>query len=143
MSQTYIEPSVEAVMDLLSRKIEGPVVMLNLLKLRGVADYSQLPDLAPKEPITGAEALQRYIEHTLPYLKASGGSITMMGKGGQFLIGPRDETWDAVMLIKQNSVKDFLDFAQNQQYLEGLGHRTAAISDSRLLPLEVKEVLFS
>ena len=39
------------------------------------------------------------------------------------------------MLVKQASVESFLAFAGNEPYLGGLGHRTAALEDSRLLPL--------
>ena len=28
-----------------------------------------------------------------------------------------------------------MEFASNQEYLAGIGHRTAALEDSRLLPL--------
>ena len=39
------------------------------------------------------------------------------------------------MLVSQRSVQSFLAFAQHESYLAGIGHRTAAIEDSRLLPL--------
>jgi hypothetical protein len=39
------------------------------------------------------------------------------------------------MLVRQSSVNDFVDFASNEEYLKGIGHRTAALEDSRLLPL--------
>jgi hypothetical protein len=39
------------------------------------------------------------------------------------------------MLVRQSSVQSFLAFAQDAGYLAGLGHRTAAVEDSRLLPL--------
>ena len=76
-----------------------------------------------------------YIELTLPFLTKSGGEILFMGEGGAFLIGPSDELWDAALLIRQNSVKSFLAFESNQEYMKGIGHRTAALEDSRLLPL--------
>ena len=57
------------------------------------------------------------------------------GKGGAFLIGPSNERWDAAMLIRQLSVASFLAFASNKDYLSGIGHRLAALEDSRLLPL--------
>jgi hypothetical protein len=71
----------------------------------------------------------------LPFLKESGGNIVFLGKGGRYLIGPQDEQWDLVMLIRQKSLSDFMTFASNQEYLAGLGHRTAALVDSRLLPI--------
>ena len=75
------------------------------------------------------------MEHTLPYLKASGGEVLFHGQGGNFLIGPGNERWDAAMLVRQASVASFLQFASNQDYLAGIGHRLAALEDSRLLPL--------
>jgi hypothetical protein len=118
-----------------ARGIEGPFAMLNLLRFRDVADYSAHPELAPAAPIRGAEAFKRYIAHTLPHLERSGGEIVGLYEGGPFLIGPQTERWDCMMLIRQASVAAFLAFAANEAYLHGIGHRTAALEDSRLLPL--------
>lgn len=54
--EPYLEPTQEAGRALLLRSIEGPVVMLNLLRFRKVANYCANPDLAPSEPISGAAA---------------------------------------------------------------------------------------
>ncbi len=43
--------------------------------------------------------------------------------------------------IKQNSMSDFISFASNQEYLIGSVHRTAALNDSRLLPLRENSYL--
>ena len=109
--------------------------MLNLLRFRDIADYSAHPELAPDTPISGAEAFARYVAHTLPLLRDSGGDLLFLGEGGPFLVGPDDERWDAAMLVRQRSVGTFLAFASNEAILVGLGHRTAAVADSRLLPL--------
>jgi hypothetical protein len=131
----YSEPSREAGRAFLERAIPGEVVMLNLLRFRAVADYSAHPALAPETPISGAAAFDRYVAHTLPFLEASGGALLFLGDGGQFLIGPADERWDRAMLVRQKSVQSFMAFAGNAAYLAGIGHRTAALEDSRLLPL--------
>ncbi|MDB5483246.1 MAG: uncharacterized protein JWO83_4299 [Caulobacteraceae bacterium] len=133
--QTYLEPTQESGRALFMRGIPGEVVMLNLLRLREVADYSASPELAPGQPISGAEAYDRYIAHTLPYLAESGGEVLFLGDGGPFLIGPEGERWDRAMLVRQRSVEAFMAFAAHDAYLAGLGHRTAAVADSRLLPL--------
>jgi len=112
--------------------------MLNLLRFREFADYPEIPELAPKETISGEEAYQLYIKHTLPHLEKSGGEILFMGNSGHFLIGPPHERWDAVLLIRQQSVESFMAFAQDKEYLKGIGHRTAALEDSRLLPIVEK-----
>ena len=121
------------------RKMQGSVVMLNLLRFRETADYSATPELAPETAISGAGAFQRYIEHTLPYLRESGGDLLFLGAGGPFLIGPQAERWDLAMLVRQHSVQAFLAFASHKAYLAGMGHRTAAVEDSRLLPLSEVE----
>jgi uncharacterized protein (DUF1330 family) len=135
MEERYLQPAPEAGRDFIMRQIKGNIVMLNLLRFRDIADYAEHPELAPGEPISGEIAYQLYIDHTLPFLKNSGGEIVFMGKGGNFLIGPANESWDAVLLIRQESVESFMAFAQDQEYLAGIGHRTAALEDSRLLPL--------
>ncbi len=132
---TYLEPTQEAGRAFWQRGIAGPVVMLNLLRFREIADYSTHPALAPAAPISGEAAFERYVAHTLPYLKESGGELLFLGAGGGFLIGPAEERWDRAMLVRQSSVQSFMAFATHAGYLAGLGHRTAALEDSRLLPL--------
>lgn len=60
---------------------------------------------------------------------------TFYGAGGPYLMGPHDERWDAVLMARQASVARFLAFATDEAYLAGIGHRTAALEDSRLLPI--------
>jgi hypothetical protein len=131
----HLEPTQESGRAFITRQIVGNVVMLNLLRFRETADYSATPDLAPPTPISGAAAFQRYIDHTLPHLRETGGDVLFLGEGGRFLIGPESERWDMAMLIRQQSVHSFLSFASHEAYLAGIGHRTAALADSRLLPL--------
>ena len=38
------------------RNIKGPVVMLNMLRFREIADYTDYPELSPKAPISGEQA---------------------------------------------------------------------------------------
>ena len=67
----YLEPTQEAGRAQLQRAMTGPVVMLNLLRFRKVA-----------------EAYERYVAHILPYLKESGGELLLLGEGGPYLIVP-------------------------------------------------------
>jgi hypothetical protein len=132
----HLEATQEAGRAFFLRGIAGKVVMLNLLRFRATADYSSSPRLAPSSPISGEAAYRLYMQHTLPFLEASGGRVLFYGRGGPFLIGPQEERWDAAMLVEQDSTASFLAFASNADYLAGIGHRTAALEDSRLLPLE-------
>jgi hypothetical protein len=131
----YLEPSDTGARRFFERGIQGPVVMLNLLRFRDEADYAASPELAPAAPISGRAAYDRYVRHTMPFLKDTGGSLELLAVGGHYFVGPADERWDLVMLVRQASVADFLAFASNEAYLAGIGHRTAALEDSRLLPI--------
>lgn len=133
--RTYLEPTQESGRAFFGRATSGSVVMLNLLRFRSVADYSAAPALAPASPISGEAAYRLYMDHTRPHLQRSGGEVLFYGKGGAFLIGPDDERWDAALLVRQKSAAALLEFASNPEYLAGMGHRVAALEDSRLLPL--------
>ncbi|MDO6710141.1 DUF1330 domain-containing protein [Aliiglaciecola sp. 2_MG-2023] len=136
MQASYLNPTDESAKQLFSKSIRGEVIMLNLLRFKEIANYSQFSEIAPKTPITGKEAYQIYINQTLPFLEKSGGEIMLLGKSEHFFIGPMEEKWDLVMIIKQKSLDSFLSFASDPQYQVVLGHREAAIVDSRLLPIE-------
>lgn len=114
---------------------KGRVVMLNLLRFKSQADYTNLPGIRPATSISGKEAYGLYMENTLPELKKAGARIIFFGNGKDFLIGPQEEYWDAILLVEHQSVKEFMLFAQNENYLKGAGHRAAALDDSRLLPV--------
>ena len=135
MTQTYLDVDQESAAAFFSQNITGPIVMLNLMRFREVADYKDNPELAPAMPISGREAYEKYIAHTAPFLESSGGEMIFIGDGGTFLIGPQTEQWDLVMLVRQRSAADFIAYAQNEAYMAGIGHRTAALEDSRLLPI--------
>jgi hypothetical protein len=135
MTKHYLDVTQEAGAELFSRDISGEVLMLNLLRFRDVADYSEFPELAANEPISGREAYRKYMVHTTPYLLESGGSMMLMAQGGKNLIGPADEQWDVAMIIRQRSLADFMAFASNPGFMAGMGHRKAALLDSRLLPM--------
>ncbi|SMF96344.1 hypothetical protein SAMN02949497_3739 [Methylomagnum ishizawai] len=140
MEKYFTEPTQESGAALFRRNISGTVMMLNLIRLKEIADYANSPELAPKTQISGREAFQKYIDHAMPFLKASGGELLLLGDGGKFLIGPSEEQWDIVMLVRQSSVESFFAFASNPGYMAGIGHRTAAVLDSRLLPVVERHI---
>jgi hypothetical protein len=59
-----------------------------------------------------------------------------IGHARAFLIGPESERWDAAMLVRQRDAQSFLAFASDPACMAGIGHRVAALEDSRLLPVD-------
>lgn len=131
----FIHTTEESIQQLFTRGQEGPVVMLNLLRYREEADYSGSPELAPEEPVSGEEAYRRYIGSVLPLLGAAGAEPIFMGEGGSYLIGPTDEDWDEILLVRYPDLNAFAGMVQSAEYRAIQGHRTAALADSRLLPM--------
>ena len=132
----HISPTPDAIAAFAQRGLSGPIRMLNLLRFRETADYSASLDLAPDEPISGAGAYQIYSAHTMPLLTEVGGTAIFVGTGGPLLIGPAEARWDQVLIIEYPDVAAFVTMTQNPKYGVGAGHRTAALADSRLLPMQ-------
>lgn len=114
--------------------------MLNLVKFKPIAEYSGTGMPQAKERISGKEAYAKYLELTLPVMKKAGGNIKFYGSCGDFLIGPENKGWDAVLLVEYESVDVFVAFAQSEAYLKNARHRTASLEDSRLLPIVASEL---
>lgn len=134
--QNYIEVNPEAGKKFIQEYGNKELIMLNLLKFKDIADYSDFPHLQPKQEISGQKAYQIYMENTGPFLLEAGSELLFQGKCDSFLIGPEAEKWDLMLLVKHTSKAAFLKFSGNEAYLKIAGHRTAALKDSRLLPID-------
>ena len=109
---------------------DTPLVMLNLLRFRDVADD---PDGEPQ--VSGFEAYARYGELVQPFLAGVGGRLEWQGTTHPSLIGPEGEQWDACFLVRYPSKAAFLEMVMNPDYQAITHHRTAALVDSRLVPM--------
>ena len=122
-----LDPSPEQFRRLLADPDDGPVVMINLLRyLERASDGSGR---------TGREAYGDYGAAVLPMVFARGGSVELSGEAAPSLIAPTDEDWDDVVLIRYPSRAAFVDMITSEEYRTVLHHRTAALADSRLIPL--------
>ena len=138
---TYLNATPEAGKTFyLEYKDAGAITMLNLLRFRAEADYSQYEALRPSTPITGRAAYERYLAGIRPCFAQFGSRIIYQGTSAEFLIGPTEERWDMVLLVEHPSVAQFMALAQDAAFLQQAGHRVAAVADSRLLP-SVTELL--
>ena len=129
-----VEPTAAQISATAELPSDQPIVMLNLLRFRQDADYSASSDLAPAEPISGADAYAIYGAAAMPHLEAAGASVVVQGGTAATVIGPPGEHWDAVVLVRYPNIGAFLTMVQNPEYIALAGHRTAALLDSRLIP---------
>ncbi len=137
----YIHPTQESGRAFYQQFHEkGEVVMLNLLRFKKKADYTGLENIQPEGDLTGKDAYNLYMKLVNPIIEKVGSKVLFFGECTSFLIGPESEKWDRMLLVQHKSAADFIAFAQNEEYLKHAGHRTAALEDSRLLPIIQKTV---
>ncbi len=73
---------------------------------------------------------------SLPHLEKAVSRILFYGSSSHCLIGSETEQRHAVLLVEHQSAESFISCTQNKDYLQNLGHRTAALEDARLLPIK-------
>jgi hypothetical protein len=110
----------------------SPVFMINLLRFREQADYGGRKDFAP---CTGREA---YFARYLPAFNetASPCGATELVFGGNVVgsvVGPLDEVWDGIGLVRYPGIDVFQKLIADSAYLaQAEPHRAAALADWRL-----------
>lgn len=109
-----------------------PFSMLNMISFNDKAQYAEDSDFASKG-WTGAEAYEEYSRHSSPIAKRVGGSVTYLGKPQLILIGPEHEHWDAIFIVTYPNLNSFLALIGDSEYQKHSFHRSAAVSDSRLI----------
>jgi uncharacterized protein (DUF1330 family) len=88
----------------------GPVVMVNMLRLRDRAAY------------------KRYSELAMPLIKARGGTVLWAGDGEAVAFGDAQaDRWDYVVLVRYPSRAAFLDMMRSGEYAAANVHREQAV----------------
>ena len=123
----FIDPTRETFGAFLRLPEEGPVHMLNLVRLRDEATY---PD---GRRTTGAEAYAAYGRESGPIFRRVGGRIAWSGDFRLMLIGPADELWDRCFIAEYPSGAAFVEMVKDPAYQNAVVHRQAAVLDSRLI----------
>ena len=89
----------------------GPVVMVNMLRLKDRAAY------------------RRYSELTMPLIKARGGTVLWAGDGDAVAFGdPAADHWDYVVLVRYPSRASFLEMIRSPEYAVANTHREQAVA---------------
>ncbi|HEV2309410.1 MAG TPA: DUF1330 domain-containing protein [Acidimicrobiia bacterium] len=103
---------------------DTPVVMLNLLKFKAVADAGG----------KGVSSYNRYGDAVTRMVEERGGRVLWTGRVDQVLIGDRDaNAWDAVALVQYPSRQAFLDMVTSDKYEGAHEHREGGLADTVVL----------
>lgn len=135
---TYIDPDREAWETFKSLPRDQPIHMLNLVRLRHVAEY---PAGHPNhgQGLTGLDAYRAYGRTTAAIFKRLGGRQVWAGKPQVTLTGPGSEAWDLAFIAEYPNADAFIAMVRDPEYRELVQHRTAGVADSRLIRLSPLE----
>jgi uncharacterized protein (DUF1330 family) len=128
----HIDPTREKFGAFRALPEEGPVHMLNLIRLRDRAEY------ADGREASGAQAYAAYGRESGEVFRGVGGSIAWTGDFRLMLIGPDSERWDICFIAEYPSAAAFVAMVKDRQYQKAVIHSQAAVADSRLIRMAPK-----
>ena len=111
-----VDPTLDDLERFITEDQGGPVVMLNLLKLKdgGLASY------------------QAYAEKVVPFLAELGAEVLYVGECSTVLVAPEEHDWDLILLVRYPSRQAFGLMVANPDYLQITSLRTEALSNAVL-----------
>ena len=128
----HIDPAPENWAKFKSLPRDTPIQMLNLIKLRDLAEY---PEGHPNhgKGLTGREAYAIYGKAFQALVADDGAAMVWQAPLECVVTGPPGE-WDEAFVMGYPNSGTFMAMVKNPRYVsEALPHRTAAVADSRLI----------
>ncbi|HBB55395.1 MAG TPA: DUF1330 domain-containing protein [Hyphomonadaceae bacterium] len=102
---------------------KGPITVLNLLKFRAIAMYSDGSD----GDVTGRAAYARYAEAVEPLIRARGGRTIYAGAVTFLAVGAVEDLWDHLALVEYPDRAALLGLVTSPEYLAIAIHRLAGL----------------
>ena len=103
---------------------EGPIYMVNLLKLKEKAEY---PDGRATD-LTGAQAFGIYGQAVAKILMELGGGLMFSASIQSVWLGEVEEPWDAIAIGMYPNRKTLHDMLSSADYQDIVIHRTAGLA---------------
>jgi len=103
---------------------DGPFVMVNLLKFKPNAEYSD----GSEPDLSGAEAYGRYGWAVLTLIEGVGGRLLYGGAVTGLMLGEVDELWDSVGCVEYPSLAAFQAMLASPEYRAIEHHRKAGLA---------------
>lgn len=123
------QPRPEQFEELVAKKPEGSLYMLNLLKFRDRAVYAD----GRETDLTGEQAYGLYGVAVRAIIEGFGGNLIFGGRANVLLIGDGELEWDQVALVRYPSFQHFVDMTQSEAYQEIHVHREAGLEHQILV----------
>jgi len=129
MQLNQVQPSQEQLAELMAYPKDTPVVMVNIIKFKGITDSNE----------TGQEAYARYYKNVLPFVANSNAKLIWKGVVASTVIGDSKDQPDMIFLVEYPSVNDFLGMVSNPEYQKIANDRTIALEYGGLIACKTSE----
>ena len=113
----------------LDQEIEGPVVMVHLLKFKPRAEYAD----GRETGLTGAEAYGVYRREMVERVTSAGGRLMSSSVVRHLVLGEVEELWDEVMAVEFPSKESFVEIISSPEMAESGTHRRAGLAGQLLI----------
>jgi uncharacterized protein (DUF1330 family) len=127
--ENALYPAAEQIEALRNDPSPKPIVMLNLLKFRAKAQYTD----GRKTDLTGAQAYEIYAEAMRKILERAGGKFLFAGDVKYLPVGEVEALWDIVGLVQYPSAAAFVKIATSPEVAEVGVHRAAGLEGQLLI----------
>jgi len=117
-------PNEAQIKEWTSGSVEGPVVMVNLLKFYDKAQYADGRD----PEMSGAEAYGRYGVEVSKIVEGLGGKMIYGGAVTMTLIGDVGDDWDMIACVQYPSRQAMLEMTMSDAYKAIEMHRDAGLA---------------
>jgi len=124
-----VHPNPEQLAAMAAGAPDEPVVMLNLLRYRDVAQAGHGVD-----GLSGRDAYGEYGRRFAELAPRFGGVPMWMGKVLHSIIG--DDVWDVAILVRYPTRRQFVAMLRDPDYLAIAPMRAASLVDSRLVEMQ-------
>jgi len=103
---------------------DGPIYMVNLLKFKESAEYTD----GRETDLTGQAAYAIYGAAVVPMVVEHGGRLVFSGEVSWLMLGQADDMWDQVAVVEYPNRGALVAMSTSPAYAEIAVHRTAGLA---------------
>ena len=122
--ENKVNPNADQMAGFMDSSVEGPIAMVNLLKYKEKAEYSD----ERETDLSGAEAYGIYAQGVAKTLAMVGGKMLFFGNVSRLMLGEVEELWDQVAIAQYPSRAAMLEMMQLPEYQAIHMHRDAGLA---------------
>lgn len=122
--ENKVNPNADQMAGFMDSSVEGPIAMVNLLKFKEKAEYSD----DRETDLSGVEAYGIYAHGVAKTLAMVGGKMLFFGNVSRLMLGEVEELWDQVAIAQYPSRAAMLEMMQLPEYQAIHIHRDAGLA---------------